>query len=178
MIEREDIVAAIIAASPDQRLTSRVRLQKTVYLLDRLGMESGFEFDYHHYGPYSRSLDNAIADAKAFELIDEHIEHRLRDGASYSSFLAKSDARPEAFGRLGRERAGSLIERFAKTYVTVLELAATIDWLWRFERIDDWRAEVTKRKTAKVGGGKLEKAVELLESLGLMPPEPRAAGAA
>ena len=62
MREREDIVAAIVAAAGG-RLTSRVRLQKVVYLLDRLGLHSGFDFDYYNYGPYSRDLDNATVDA-------------------------------------------------------------------------------------------------------------------
>jgi hypothetical protein len=52
----------------------------------------------------------------------------------------------------------------------VLELAATIDWLWRVERYADWQNEVTKRKGAKVRHGRLERAVELLRDLGLAPP--------
>jgi uncharacterized protein len=180
MREREDVVVAVIAAAPGASLTSRVRLQKVVYLLDRLGFESGFGFEYHHYGPYSRVFDNAIADARALKLVDERIEHRLRDGASYSVFAVNAGAQPgeEAYGNLGRKRAQGYIARFADTNVTVLELAATIDFLWRYEKIEDWRTEVGKRKRAKIGGGRLEKAVELLESLGLKPPEPGAAKAA
>ncbi len=87
-------------------------------------------------------------------------------------------AKADAYGKLGREAARKFVGRFANTNVTVLELAATIDWLWRFEKIEDWRAEVARRKSAKVGGGKLAKAVELLETLDLKPPDPRAANAA
>lgn len=172
MTEREDIVVAVVTAAPERRLTSRVRLQKVVYLLDRLGLDSGLAFDYHHYGPYSRELDNATADAKALTLIEEKVAHRFSDGASYSVFEVNRDARPQqdAYGKLGEEAARELVDRFSNTNVTVLELAATIDWLWRFEKIRDWRAEVAKRKSAKVGGGKLEKAIALLESLGLKPP--------
>ena len=57
MKEREDVVAAIVEAAGGQ-LTGRVRLQKAVYLLDHVGLNSGFEYDYHNYGPYSRDLDN------------------------------------------------------------------------------------------------------------------------
>lgn len=178
MKEREDVIVAVIAAAPGSRLTSRIRLQKTVYLLDRLGFESGFEFDYHHYGPYSRILENAAADAKALKLVEERIEHRLRDGASYSAFETKKKAKPEAYGELGRERAAELVAEFAKTNVTVLELAATIDWLWRAEKIADWCSEIRERKGAKTEGGRLEKAVALLESLGLTPPVPGASPAA
>ena len=169
MSEREDIVVAVIAAAPQMRLTSRIRLQKSVYLLDRLGFASGFDFDYHHYGPYSRHLDNATADAKALSLVNEEIRHRVRDGASYSVFQAKFKAKPEVYSGLGLDKVGELVARFADTNVTVLELAATIDWLRNEEKVDDWRAEVRARKGAKIEGGRLEKAVELLASLGLDP---------
>ena len=84
-MEREEIVAALLKASGGQ-LVGRVRLQKTVYLLDRLGLESGFDYDYHHYGPFSRDIDNAVADAEAFELVEERFGRRQLDGARYSIF--------------------------------------------------------------------------------------------
>jgi uncharacterized protein YwgA len=179
MRQREDIVAAIVAAAGG-RLASRVRLQKVVYLLDQLGLRSGFDFDYHNYGPYSRDLDNATVDAQAFELIEENFEHRKSDGARYSIFqlLKNIDPPLEAFGELGKDRAEELVKKLAETNVTVLELAATVDWLWRTEEISDWRPEVERRKRSKVGGGRLERAIDLLTALDLPPPESRAANAA
>lgn len=171
-MEREDIVVALIAAAPGHQLISRVRLQKTAYLLEQLGLGRGLPFEYHHYGPYSRELDNAVGDAEAFELVREDFDHRKSDGAMYSVFklVPGQSAKDEAYGELGRQRVSELIGRFASTNVTVLELAATVDWLWRYESVADWRAEVTKRKGRKVQGGRLEKAVDLLCSLGLQPP--------
>lgn len=167
-MEREDVVAAVVAAAGGE-LIGRVRLQKTAYLLDRLGLNSGFEYEYHHYGPYSRDLDNATLDAKAFELVEERFERRRSDGAMYSIFASKGDPRDEAYGDLGRERAGELVKAFAQTNVTVLELAATVDWLWREEGCADWRSEITVRKGVKVQGGRLERAIVLLDQLGLSP---------
>jgi uncharacterized protein len=174
MKEREDIVTAIVAAAGG-KLIGRVRLQKTVYLLDRLGLNSDFEYDYHHYGPYSRDLDNATADAKAFNLIEEEFDHRARDGAMYSIFRLKGEAKKEAFGNLKPGRAEELVNLFTRTNVTVLELAATVDWLWREEGYADWRREITRRKGVKVQSGRLEKAVALLSEIGLSPPAPVAA---
>src|SRR5713101_5551158 len=170
-MEREQIVAAVVAAARCP-LIGRVRLQKTVYLLDRVGLNSGFGYEYHHYGPYSRDLDNATADAKAFGMIEEDYERRQSDGAMYSIFRLSPGAaqKEEAYGELGRERTTELARLFAGTNVTVLELAATIDWLWREERRSDWRNEVTKRKGTKVRHGRLERAIELLQSVGLTPP--------
>ena len=170
MMEREEIVAAVVAAAGGQ-LIGRVRLQKAVYLLERLGLNSGFEFDYHHYGPFSRDLENATADAKAFDKIEEELDHRHSDGATYSKFKLNTgvEPTPEAYGKLGADRVGELAKLFANTNVTVLELAATVDWHCRFEHCPDWKAEITKRKGLKVQGGRLEKAVNLLEGLGLAP---------
>jgi uncharacterized protein len=179
VMEREDIVTAVVAAAGGA-LTGRVRLQKTVYLLDRLGLKSGFEYEYHHYGPYSRDLDNATADAKAFRLLEEALERRQSDGASYSIFKlppgqAAVAVDERAFGDLTPARARELVQLFAGTNVTVLELAATIDWLWRQEGYADWQSEVTRRKGMKVRNGRLERAVELLQTLGLTPPAAEAA---
>ena len=168
MNEREDVVAAVLSAAGG-KLTGRVRLQKAVYLMERLGLESGFSFDYHHYGPYSRELDYAMNDAKASDLVDETFGRRQSDGASFSIFSLKGDAKPDALGKLGQEKARELARLFAETNVTVLELAATVDWLWRFENCDDWKSEITKRKGAKVQAGRLDKAVELLAELDLRP---------
>lgn len=171
-MDREDIVAAVVEAAGKQ-LIGRVRLQKTLYLLDRLGLNSGFGYEYHHYGPYSRDLDSATADAKAFGLIRERLNHRQSDGAMYSIFesVVPPSEREQVFGALGRNKASALADRFSQTNVTVLELAATIDWLWRNEGYADWEAEVARRKGAKVRHGRFEKAVELLKSIGLSPPE-------
>ncbi len=175
-MEREEIVAAIVAAAGGQ-FTGRVRLQKTCYLLDRLGFDSGFEFEYHHYGPFSRDLENATADAKAFDLLDERFAERESDGAAYSIYELTDHGREavldEAYGNLGVEQTTRLVQIFAETNVTILELAATVDWLWHFEECTDWRTEITRRKNRKVEGGRLEKAVQLLEKLGLTPPTPK-----
>lgn len=172
MTEREDIVAAIVSAAGG-RLTSRVRLQKIVYLLDQLGLKSGFDYEYYNYGPYSRELDNATMDAQAFDLIDERFEHRQSDGARYSIFVLNAGVEPtaRAYGKLGQLRASRIVEHLARTNVTVLELAATVDWLWRVEKIKNWRREIEKRKSSKVGEGRLDRAIELLRSLNLSAPE-------
>lgn len=169
MIEPEDKIAAIVDAAGG-RLVSRVRLQKTVYLLDQLGLTSGFSYEYHHYGPYSRDLDIATGDARALDVVQEEIHHRVSDGASYSLFVLRGSSKEEALGMLGRPRAAELVRKFADTHVTVLELAATVDWLWRYEGCADWQCEIARRKPLKVGSGRLDRAIALLRDLGLSPP--------
>lgn len=170
VMERETVVAGVVAAAGG-RLAGRVRLQKIIYLLDRLGMRSGFTYEYHHFGPFSRELDSATADAQAFLGLREEFAHREIDGARYSVFHLDGDVSEDVFGLIGREPARSLIYTLSTTNVTVLELAATIDWLWRMERVSDWRNELVKRKGPKLQNGKFDRALELLQTLQLSPPD-------
>jgi uncharacterized protein YwgA len=166
--DREQIVAAVVNAAGGQ-LTGRVRLQKAVYLMERMGLGSGFQFEYHHYGPFSRDLDNAVADAKAFGLIEERFERRQSDGATYSVFKLNDHkvSDPAVYGELGEDRAKEVVSIAAKTNVTVLELAATIEWLRRVECVEDWESELRKRKGVKVQGGRLDQALNFLQRLDL-----------
>lgn len=168
MIEREEHVAAIVDAAGG-RLVSRVRLQKIAYLLDQLGMESGFNYQYYHYGPYSRDLDNAILDAEAFGYIEEEFERRQSDGARYSVFNSKKVPQSDVFGHLDASKARHIIRRLADSNVTVLELAATAHWLAAEEKVPDWREEIVRRKGSKTENNRLDKALGLLKELGLPP---------
>ena len=77
-------------------------------------------------------------------MLREDVKHRTSDGASYSLFVLSSpgSSKGDALGKLDRIRATQLVQEFVKTHVTVLELAATVDWLWRSEGYSDWRDEV------------------------------------
>ncbi|MCY4452791.1 MAG: hypothetical protein OXC01_12650 [Immundisolibacterales bacterium] len=169
-MEREEIVAALLKAAGGQ-LVGRVRLQKTVYLLDQLGLESGFDYDYHHYGPFSRDIDNAVADAEAFELVEEKFGRRQVDGARYSIFKLTDEGYelPAMIGRLDGVELQRLLQEFQEANVTVLELAATANWLVKEEGQDDWQESLRRRKGRKVNGGRLDRALALLRDIGLPP---------
>jgi len=55
-MERFQWLAAIIAAHPGNKVIGRTRLQKTVKLLQRLGVTTDFTYKLHHYGPYNEDL--------------------------------------------------------------------------------------------------------------------------
>jgi len=151
------------------RLVSRIRLQKIAYLLDQLGAESGFDYTYHHYGPYSRDLDSAILDAEAFDLIKEGFAYRQSDGARYSIFSYEDDPNTYEFSYLHDERLRHVAKRMAAVNVTVLELAATAHWLAEYEKVGDWKTEIRRRKGSKTEGGRLDEATNLLAEIGLAP---------
>ena len=168
MTSHKEIVYAVVNAAPGHKLASRVRLQKTVYLLQALGFDNSLQFQYYHFGPYSRELDLALSEAKESELVRESRERRQSDGATYSLFEAISSHEHDGFGKL-QQRAEELIAKFTTTNVTVLELAATAHWLGNGERIADWRTEIVRRKGVKTENGRLERAIDLLTELELTP---------
>ncbi|TXT39929.1 MAG: Uncharacterized protein FD135_1745 [Comamonadaceae bacterium] len=169
MKSHKDIVYAVVNAAPGHKLASRVRLQKTVYLLKALGFDNSLQFQYYHFGPYSRELDIALTEADESKLVLESQAKRQSDGATYSLFEAQSSNKNVSFGKLTPQRAQELIAKFTTTNVTVLELAATAHWLKNAEKIADWRAEIVRRKGVKTENGRLERAIELLKELELAP---------
>jgi uncharacterized protein YwgA len=172
MTDREEIVFALVKAAAGGSITGKVRLQKLTYLLDQLGLNSGFRFEYHHYGPFSRDLVNAVEDAKAFGKIREEVGARASDCAPYSIFHANEGSPSQkAYGSLEKEKLRKLVTQLQWEDATVLELAATAHWLWKYERRADWRDEIVRRKGIKVQQGRLDRAVALLHQLDIAPSE-------
>jgi uncharacterized protein len=167
MPELDQLVVGVLALAGGE-LVGRIRLQKVVYLLDKLGMNSGVPFEYHHYGPYSEAVSDAVADAKFWGNIEEAVSFRVSDGAPYSSFKTETEA-PASLGALSADDARRFLDKFAGCTSTVLELAATVHWLALVECVPDWRAEIEVRKAGKTGSGRLDKAVALLQDLNLAP---------
>lgn len=167
MTDRPQELLADIVAAHGGDLVGRIRLQKVVYILDQLGLESGFEYGYHHYGPYSAEVSSALMDAQAESLIVDETKFRLSDGASYSVFHTDRVLEADKVGNLDRNIADQVLERLKHETATVLELAATIHWLRYVEKIGDWATELRERKGSKTEAGRQEKAVQLLTEIGL-----------
>lgn len=162
-LSSEQIVAKVVAASGN-RIVGRTRLQKVMYLLDQLGLDSGFKYTYHHYGPYSSDLSEAVSDAIACNLVSETEDYRLSDGVPYSIFETRSDD----FKEMGDEDLVRSLKKLNSKSATILELAATIHWLKFFENVSDDGAELRRRKGPKVDGGRERQARELLRDIGLL----------
>lgn len=163
-----DIPSLIVKSGGE--IYGKVRLQKMVYLLDQLGMKSGFSFEYHHYGPYSEELSDQVHDDIVFQRIKDVTKHRASDGVPYVVFKAEQagdGAKPTA--HLASDTLSRAISEFSGTSATILELAATIHWLAEVEGIQDWKTELVKRKGAKTANGRSDKAFSLLSKLKLPP---------
>jgi uncharacterized protein YwgA len=164
--EGDRLVAEVVAAAGGQ-IVGRVRLQKIFYLLDRIGLGSGFDYEYHHYGPYSSELAEAVEDATAFGHIGERICRRSYDGVPYSIFENPRVRSESHLGALDQSYAANALKRMQAEPATVLELAATIDWLASQEQISDWRSELVRRKGAKAERSRVERAERLLHDLNM-----------
>ena len=66
-----DIVSVVEQAGGEVR--GKVRLQKLVYLLSQIGVNTGYTFAYHHYGPYSEQLTEAVEDAVIFGRLQQEV---------------------------------------------------------------------------------------------------------
>jgi uncharacterized protein YwgA len=161
-----DIPALIDAAGGE--IVGKVRLQKMVYLLDQLGAKSGFSFEYHHYGPYSEELAEAVDDGVIFGYIEEVQRRRVSDGVPYVTYRSL-DHREQSSDVFSQPAIGDAIQKINRQSMTVLELAATIHWLVFKEKVPNWREELARRKGVKTAGGRTERAIELLEKLKLSP---------
>ncbi len=160
-----DIASLVRAAGGE--IVGKIRLQKMVYLLDQMGLNSGYPFEYHHYGPYSESLAQQVEDDVFFDHIDSISRRRQRDGVPYVVYRAKTsgngdtiDHNPHFIAALGEMQRHSS---------TVLELAATIHWLAVVEDRDDWQTELVRRKGSKTFGERDGEALDLLRRLNLPP---------
>lgn len=144
-------VGAVIGAAGE--LVGRTRLQKTVSLLEMVGLGYGFSFDYYKFGPYSEDLVVSLDRAVDLNYVSED-ERRAKWGGRYSVFRARN-AQPT-----GNEARDSLIKLARDAEAVALELAVTAAFLAREGSVDAW-AEVAVRKPEKVGGNYLDNAKSL-----------------
>lgn len=159
-------IAQVLAAA-DGEIVGRVRLQKIVYLLEQLGLGSGFRYAYHHYGPYSEDVFVAVQREEVLEKTITETISLSSYGGTYSVFKLVNGIQPTHVGSLEAERARESTSKMMNVNSVVLELAATIHWLKEKEHISDWKNELTRRKPSKSSQSNVEQAETLLVNLGL-----------
>ena len=150
------------------KITGKVRFQKIVYLLDQLGFESGFDFEYHHYGPYSEDLSDSLTEEISMGHFKLSERRRASDGVPYVVYELPADIAGKV-DTSGTKGFSSAIASMQAASATVLELAATAHWLLVHEKRKDWELELRRRKGVKLEGGRDRQALDLLKSLKLQP---------
>lgn len=161
-IENYRWLAGLIAAHEGRKVVGRTRLQKTVKLLQRCGFPTSYGYMIYFYGPYSEDLHAGLRLLQSFGLVSEE-EHVAQDGTTYYTITATKDAELHE-----TKKYQPLIDRLAKTDLVVLELAATYD---AFRELgcdhDNALRRLRRKKGAKCDDGRDERALELLEQIGL-----------
>jgi uncharacterized protein YwgA len=152
----------------DGEIVGRIRLQKIAYLLQQKGGERDLFFTYHHYGPYSPELAEALDRAVMLGEVKED----FRDtgyGSTYSAFTWKKRSRKQTdtVGAVPMAEAKADVEKLKKQPSVILELAATIHWLKEKEQVDDWRKQLKIRKQLKATDANIARAEGVLRDLGL-----------
>lgn len=157
-------LAAVIAAHPNRQVVGRTRLQKTVKLLQRLGLPTDYRFMNHFYGPYSEGVHSDIGLLEQFGFIKEKEEIKQRDGSPYYIMEAEQTANADILD----DKYRTAINKMSNEDPVVLELAATYD-SFREMGADHKEAleRLRRKKGSKCDGGNDKKALDLLERLGL-----------
>jgi|SRR5579871_42593 len=154
-------LAAVIAAHPKHTVYGRTRLQKTVKLLQRLGLPTDYSYSMNFYGPYSEDVQSDIRLLERIGLVAE--EQKEMDAAQLYVICAEEAAILQEV-----EQFQPYINTMDRADPIVLELAATYDafrerGLSHEESLDRLR----QKKGEKVNGGREQAALELLSTLGL-----------
>ena len=162
-IERFRLLAAVIAAHPDGRVVGRTRLQKTVKLLQRLGLPTDYGYMLHFYGPYSEGLQAEVGLLELMGLVEEKPQGG-QDGPQYYVITAKPGAELEEVNREYRDA----IQTMHGAETEVLEIAATHDAFREIGMPHERALEAVRRKKATIcTDQRVQEALELLGKLGL-----------
>ncbi|HLN28466.1 MAG TPA: hypothetical protein VK395_12060 [Gemmataceae bacterium] len=160
--EKFRYLAGIVAAHPGRKVVGRTRLQKTVKLLQRLGLPTDYDYMNYFYGPYSAGVQSDIGLLERLGAISE-VQHSGQDDSTYYVIRAEPNMDLPQLKPFQK-----YIDLMDDTDPVVLELAATYD-SYREMGVD--HDEALQRLRAKKGGkckeGREEQALKLLERLGL-----------
>ncbi len=170
----DEIAIAIVALNSGE-LGGKTRLQKTAYLLEACGMNSGLEFEYHYYGPYSFALAQGWEVAQLAKRLDVEPAPG-RHGVPYMIFRSHGP-KPEQIGALGRKDAERILQALKAEPDAVVELGATLHFLQRAGFKDPER-ELKQRKPLTATPERLERARQLLAGLPLKESERKASATA
>lgn len=164
MSEPWDIVVGVVALNGGE-LTGKTRLQKTLYLLDACGLESGFSYEYHHFGPFSASLAEAADDAWTLgNLHQETCQGKYE--VPYTVFSTDLPP-PGEVGSLPAAAVSGVLKTLRGYTATDLEIAATLHFLRENGYRGKEEDEVVIRKPLKATPERIEKARGLLTGLHL-----------
>jgi uncharacterized protein YwgA len=165
MTDLSELVVGLISLNEGE-MAGKTRLQKSFFLLDRMGMGSGVDFDYYNFGPFSvevaMAADDAVADKRL--LVDERPGYYAVPYAFYST----NEPHPKRLGKLTAREAKDKLDIMKEYSALELEVAATIVYLRDDGYADEAAIRETKlRKPVKATDRRVARSLQLIHSLGL-----------
>ncbi|MFO0875935.1 MAG: hypothetical protein U0840_00930 [Gemmataceae bacterium] len=156
-------LAGVVASHKERRVLGRTRLQKTMKLLQRLGLPTDYLFTTFFYGPYSEGLLRDIQLLSEMGLLHEEECSDAEGSSPYFVVQATGEAEmPELAGFAAAIRAMECAD------LIILELAATYD---AFREMGSGHEQAVQRlrhkKAAKWSADREERSRFLLRQLGL-----------
>lgn len=148
----------LILKAADGEIVGRTRLQKIAYLLKLSGFDNNFEFEYKHYGPFSRDVAQATDFAELAGVLSEETKPASW-GGTYSIFkLTNEGIDLEVDGFMSE-----LVQKASCVNSVVLELAATAAFLSK-DYDNPWK-ETVRRKPKKATFDNLQKAKSFYQEI-------------
>ena len=118
--EKFRYLQGVIAAHSQHTVHGRTRLQKTMRLLQRVGLPTDYDYTLFFYGPYSEAVHFDLGLLKSMNAVQE--DREVRDDSSTYCIVAldvKNAADVSGFSKA--------IKKLESQSSVVLELAATYD---------------------------------------------------
>lgn len=126
---------SLVAAS-DGRVEHRIRLQKEAFLIQWMGLPlfRDVHFTYHHFGPYSRELSEALHEAVTSGLLEEHVEQT--ESVTKYTYELTSRGSELVKRRPASDQIAEVVRGLDRDPWRALELAATALYLQDEEALD------------------------------------------
>lgn len=164
----ENVIASIVHLNGG-KVVGKTRLQKTVHLLESLGLDTDFHFEYHNFGPFSADVAEAADIAVVSGVLDvqQKFGHHEMPYSEYTSMISDDKA---FLPGLPLNEATQYIMTMKKYNAVEMELASTLWFLLserNFASEQESMSELKTLKPRKATEKRISRAASLLRELGL-----------
>ena len=149
------------------KIVGKTRLQKTVFLIQKLLNREVFEFDYHYFGPFSEELAEFVDFAEARGRLAE--EEKIGFYRMPYTVYSTDESAPKKVFNVDAAKVKAWLDKLESIDAISLELAATRVYLAIDAGEDESNldARLKQLKPQKATEARLLQSRKLLEQLGL-----------
>lgn len=166
MRQLSDMLVEVVKIN-DNKMVTKIRLQKTLYFLWEMGLLSGVDdpdFEYRHYGPFSEDLAFAADDAIAEEKLAT--ETRFGHHSEPYTIFRTTEKRCAPLTTGEHAQIRTALHVFRRYTGMEMELASSVHFLHRHGYPGDAAVNETRiRKPLKATEARLERARKLLREI-------------